>query len=217
MEGAESEPVPSRRLGPIDWEVVARRGELAGELRANLLRIIGVAVFYGVELLNFHGLSLGPLEFPRVAGVDARFHLAITALCATWVLGSAGVIVALRSRIFPPALKYVTTGADALLMTGILLVADGPRSPLVVALPLLVALAGLRLRLRLVHFATLASTGAYLVLLGNAAWYRTTLRVPRYQQALVLLAIVFTGVALDQIVRRSRKVAEELLERTRPS
>jgi hypothetical protein len=213
MSAPEAPRLPGE-LRPVDWDVVARRQELEGEQRANLLRIVGVAAFYGIELLNFHGLSLGPLQFPRIEGVDQRFHLAISALCGAWIMTAAGVLLALRVRVFPPALKYLTTAIDVLMMTCVLLVADGPRSALVVAFPLLVALAGLRLRLRLIHFATAAAMVGYLVLVGNAHWFRVAMKVPRYHEVVLLLTIFLTGLVLDQVVRRVRAVASELVERS---
>jgi hypothetical protein len=58
------------------WFIVGRWEEYEGEGRANLLRAVGLAAFYTVELLNYHGLSLGFLQMPKV--VDRPFHLAMT-------------------------------------------------------------------------------------------------------------------------------------------
>ena len=60
---------------------------------------------------------------------------------------------------------------DLVLLTAILMVADGPRSPLVVGYPLVIVLATLRLNLPLVRFATLGAAAGYLILLGYARWY----------------------------------------------
>ena len=66
------------------WFIVGRWQEYEGEARANLLRIIGIAAFYFVELANYHGLRLGFFEMPRV--VEKQFHQSVTALAVAWTL-----------------------------------------------------------------------------------------------------------------------------------
>src|SRR4051794_38604343 len=131
--------------GPIDrtWHVVGRWQEYEGEGRTNLIRSAGIAGFYIIELLNYHGLRLGVFEVPRIR--DRDFHLAVTALAVAWTMVALGVLLCLRRQVFPAALKYVSTACDLVLLTAVLMVANGPRSPLVVAYFLILALATLRL------------------------------------------------------------------------
>ena len=114
------------------WFIVGRWQEFEGEARANLLRIVGIGVFYLVELINYHGLNLGFFEMPKVEQIGPSFHQAVTALAVAWTMVALGVLLCLSQRIFPAALKFVSTGCDVVLLTGILVVADGPRSPLLV-------------------------------------------------------------------------------------
>jgi hypothetical protein len=103
------------------------------------------------------------------------------------------------------------------LLTLVLVVANGPRSPLVVAYFVVVALAALRFSLPLVRFATLGSMSGYLVLLGYARWFtERDLRVPRYQELIVLLALGLTGLTLGQVARRARSLAGEYAARLAP-
>lgn len=194
------------------WYIVGRWQEFEGEAKANLLRIIAIGAFYGIELLNYYGLRLGWLELPSVEGVDRRFHIAVTAVAAAWVLTGLGVLFCLRGQIFPGGLKYFSTAIDIICLTTILMLADGPRSPLVVGYFLIVALSGLRFSLPLVWYATGGSMLAYLFLLGYAKWLaapQRDLRVERYQQLIVLLAIGLSGIVLGQTVRRVRQIAED--------
>src|SRR5262249_16238973 len=142
------------------WFIVGRWQEFEGEGRANLLRILGIGAFYAVELINYHGLHLGFLEMPAI--VDRPFHLAVTALAVAWVMVSLGVFLCLQQRFFPSSLKFISTGCDILLLTSVLTVADGPRSPLVVGYFPLLALAALRFSLPLVWFTTVGSMAGYL-------------------------------------------------------
>jgi len=211
-----SEPVVTER----QWFIVGRWEEYEGEGRANLLRIIGIGAFYTIELLNYYGFRLGPIELPAV--VDEQFHQTVTALAVAWTMVALGTLLCLRRQIFPPALKYVTTGADILLLTGILMVADGPRSPLVIGYFLVIALAALRFQLRLVWFGTLGAVVGYLVLLGYAKWFAgreesifgpRDLAVPRYHQLIFLVGLAMCGIVLGQVIRRVKGMAAEFAER----
>jgi len=179
------------------WFIVGRWQEYEGEGRANLLRIVGIGVFYGVELVNYW------------AGVvDRPFHQAITALALTWAMVGLGVLFCLTQHVFPASLKFLSTAADVVLLTAILMLADGPESALVVAYFLLIVLVTMRFSLRLIWFASIGSILGYLFLSGYARWFtERDIRVARYQQAIVVLALALTGVVLGQVIRRVRKIA----------
>ncbi len=200
------------------WLLVGRVQEYEGERRANFLRIVGVAGFYAIELMNRYGLDLGFIEVPALADVDSRFHRAVTSLAVMWVALALGVELCLRNRIFPPALVFLSTAGDLFLLTAILCVADGPRSPLVVGYFLVLAATGLRLNLMLVRCATIGTLVAYLILSGYARWFTDReLRVPRYEQLMMLLALGLTGLIVGQVVRNARRMAEHYAERSRES
>lgn len=203
---AESAGQPDRHARP--WLIVSRVQEFDGERRANFLRMVGVACFYTVELMNRYGFDLGFIEIPALADVDRPFHVAVTSLCVMWVALALGVELCLRNRIFPPALAYLSTAGDLFLLTAILCIADGPRSPLVVGYFLILAATGLRLNLTLVRCATLGTVVAYLILSGFARWFTDRdIRVPRYEQLMMLLALGLTGIIIGQIVRNARRMA----------
>jgi len=194
------------------WFIVGSWEEYEGERRANLLRIIAIGAFYLIELINYYGLNLGFLEMPAV--VQKSFHLEITLLALCWSLVGLGVLLCLRQRFFPASLKFISTGLDLILLTATLMVADGPRSPLVVGFFLVIALAALRLNLPLIWFATAGAAGGYLFALGYARWFvDRDIRVPRYHQVIFLLAVVLTGVIVGQVIRRVRCLAEDYARR----
>lgn len=198
------------------WYIVGRWQEYEGEARANVLRIIGIAVFYIVELVNYHGLRLGFIEMPKV--VDQSFHQAVTALAVAWTMVALGILFCLRQRVFPASLKFISTGGDILLLTGILVVANGPRSPLVVGYFLVIILSTLRFNLPLIRFATVGSMAGYLLVLGYARWFAVRdVRVPRYHQIIFLLGLALTGIVLGQVIRRVRGLAREYAARTQSS
>jgi hypothetical protein len=198
---ADLETRPS--LDDRQWFIVGRWQEYEGESRANLLRIAGVGLFYSIELANYW-----------TGVVDRPFHQAVTALALTWAMVGLGVLYCLTQRVFPASLKFLSTAADLVLLTTILMLADGPKSPLVVAYFLLIVLATLRFSLRLIWFTSIGSISGYIFVLGYARWFtERDIRVARYQQAIVLLALALTGIVLGQVIRRVRAMALEYAAR----
>ena len=169
---------PTPESSDLSWHIVGRGREYEGEGRANLLRVSAIAAFYIVELMNYRGLHIGGFEMPRV--VNRQFHLAITSVAVAWTMLGLAVHLCLSRRIFPSYLKFVSTGGDLLLMTCVLMVASGPRSPLIVGYFLILALAALRFNVGLIQFATAgASDPAIFVVLGHAKWFAPEQMVPR--------------------------------------
>jgi hypothetical protein len=126
-----------------------------------------------------------------------------------------GVLLWLRLHILPEALKYVATGLDVVFLTLLLMVADGPKSPLVVGYFLIPALASLRFQLRLVWFATIAAMLGYVWLLGWAIWIESvrSVRVPRYHELIFLTALALSGIIQGQVIRRVKAMAAEYAQR----
>ena len=182
------------------WFIVGRWQEYEGESRANLFRIAGIGLFYGVELANYWAGDVG-----------RPFHQAVTALALAWAFVALGVLICLTQHVFPASLKFLSTAADLVLLTIILMLADGPKSPLVVAYFLLIVLALLRFSLPLVWFSCGGSILCYMFLLGYAKWFAAgrDIHVPRYQQEIFVLALALTGIILGQVVRRVRRMALE--------
>ena len=173
--------------------------------------MFAIAGFYAIHLLNRYGVHVGALEMPPLEdGIDEKLHAQVTALAVVWLVVALAVRVCLQSRMFPPLLKYASTAIDLFLLTSILCILDGPRSPLVVAYFPVLAAAALRFHSRLVAFATCGCMLGYLILNGYARWFsERDLQVPRYSQLIVLLAILLTGVLLGQLTSRSRRVAKD--------
>ena len=198
------------------WFVVGRWQEYAGEARANLIRVVAVGAFYILELINFYAIGQQSPEY-------VAFHRTATALAVAWTLLSLGVLLCLRRQIFPPALKYISTSADIVLLTCLALAVrgetGGPASPLVFIYFLIIALAGLRFSLPLVWLATLGSMLAYLALVAavdrrdHGQWFDNDHAVPPIEQLMVLLSLALVGVIVGQIVWRVRVMAEEFNQR----
>jgi hypothetical protein len=192
------------------WFIVGRWQQYEGESRANLLRIVAVGAFYAIQLIQYHFL-----EAPSAAA--DKFHSAATLLSVAWILLSVAVMLCLRRRIFPAALKYASTLCDLVLLTALVATFTEAKanSPLVLAYFLIIALAGLRFSLPLVWTATLGAMLGYLYLVGQTddAWFDSNHAVPVVQQLVTLLSLGLTGILLGQILRRVRSLAEDYAER----
>ncbi len=212
-----SSAVPPGANGPPgasddrQWYIVGRWLEFEGESRANVLRLIFIAAFYLIELINYYGLNLGFIEMPQV--VDPGFHRTVTALAVGWTVVSLIVLYCMSHHFFPASLKFISTLLDVIFLTLVLAAASGPSSPLIVGFFLLIALSALRFNLPLVWFATLGCMTGYLFLLGYAKWYATQFRVPRYHQLIVLLALGMLGIVVGQVIRQVRRIATDFAER----
>jgi hypothetical protein len=140
-------------------------------------------------------------------------------LTLAWAMLCLSVLLCRKQKIFPSWLKYISTGGDLVLLTAILTLADGPKSPLVIAYFLVIAAAALRFSLPLVWFATGGAIAGYLFLLGFArwgsipGWDKPDMTLPRYHQVIFVLALTLTGVVLGQLIRRVRNLANDFAQR----
>lgn len=195
------------------WYIVGRWQEYEGESRANLLRIVAIGAFYLVQLVHYYGFS------PR-GEAETLFHQRATALAVAWTLVALAVLLCLRQRIFPAALKYCSTACDLALLTALASLAAGPHSPLVLAYFLVIVLAALRFSVGLVWFAALGSMAGYWLLVGiedakSSRWFDAQHAVPPIEQLLTLVSLGLAGIVCGQVVRRVRGMAREYAERVR--
>ncbi|MEQ8787984.1 MAG: hypothetical protein RIC55_16880 [Pirellulaceae bacterium] len=193
------------------WFIVGRWQEYEGESRANLLRIVALGVFYAIQLIQYYGFS-------AQTEADQKFHTGVTTLAIAWTLLAVAVMLCLKRRIFPAALKYVSTLVDVCLLTAAATLADSPATvPFIMAYFLIIAMAGLRFSIPLVWFAAGMSMLAYVYLVGatDDSWFDANHAVPVSQQLVVLASLGLTGILLGQILRRVRTLAEDFARRLR--
>lgn len=192
------------------WADAQRLEGWAGETRVNLIRAAAVVAFYGHHLVNVYLIQ----DDPAVRG---RFHGAVTGVVLVWAFVILLLHICLMRRYVPPGLKYLSTGADLVLLTVMLMLSGvGPRSPLMLLYFLVIASAPLRLSLRLVYVATLGSMAAavilggyqYFFLIGPDKYYDSGDRVPHAMQIIYLLALGGAGILAGQMVRQVRRLVE---------
>lgn len=190
------------------WFIVHRWQEYDAEIRAAYVRILAVTGFYAVQLYDFAVRKSTTVEF----------HRTMTVVAVAWILISLLALISLRSQYLPSWLKYATTMADVVLLTFTLLLATGPQSPLIAGYFIILILAAMRFSLPLIRAATVACLISYVCVLGacHPNWFGTDARnfvVPRREELIVGLAIAFAGIALGQIARRVRGLADHYARR----
>ena len=192
------------------WHDARRPEAWAGELRVNLIRLLAIVLFYGRHLVEF---ALAPTDAP----VRGAYHARVTVLVLLWSAAAVVLHVVLARRRNPKGLAYFSVLLDVLMVTALLAVAGGPRTPLVMLYFLVVATSPMRLSLRVVYAATGGAMLGYFFLVGYYAYHvigidryyaTSTLRIPRSEQAIVALALLVAGLFAGQTVRQARRLVE---------
>jgi len=190
------------------WRDATRPEAWAGELRVNLIRLLAIVLFYGRHLVEW-------FLAPKDAAVRGHYHIAVTVVVIAWAFEAVVLHGWLSRRRYDDWIKYFAVLWDALMMTLLCAIAGGPRTPLIALFFALIASAPLRLSIRLVYATTAAAMLGYLFLLGYYVWYvigfhryyaTPELRIPRSQEAIVLLALLLCGLFAGQVVRQVRRV-----------
>jgi hypothetical protein len=164
-------------------------------------------LFYGRHLVQYF---LSAPENP----IRGPYHLQVTWLCLAW--GGSAIImhVALTRRLATRHTGYAVVAWDAILIT-LLCALSGEQTPRFVLFFVLIATAPLRLSIPLVWTTTACAVAGYLVQLGYYAWFvigyeryyqHAELRVPRSHEAIVVLALLVSGLLAGQMVRQARRL-----------
>lgn len=184
----------------------------AADVRGNVIRMIAIAGFYGIHLLNVYLPGLESSSMRSAAGladsqVSATVHLAVSVLVFAWLMQAMGVHLSSMTKPLSQQLAFAVIVGDAFWLTAALCFSTGPGGPLVAGYFLIIGLAALRLDLWLIRWATVASTFGYLFVLGAARWPVGLLKeiqvaaVPRYHQIMIIVALILMGVVVGQVVR----------------
>lgn len=202
------------------WDVARRWQQYRAEVRGNLLRIVAIAGFFLIHRL--HHLSAeqaagfwSMLQLGDGAVLSPELNLAITGIVLAWTMWGVCVLSLLQVHIFPRWLPLASLMVDTGLLTSLLVLTSGARSPLLAGYFLIVILAGQRLDLRWVRLATVACLIGYLVVLGCTRWPQGILlehplpTVPRFQQMMTMLALAVAGILVGQQVRLTRSLVDD--------
>lgn len=186
------------------WYIASRWQELDGEMRTALLRGILVIAFYSVQLINY-------VMTESIQEAGRTYHRQITMAALAWLCLSLAIFITLKGSFFPSYLKYVSTTIDLAIIGVLAYLGKGAASPLVFTLFIVIVLSALRFSLGLVWYSTLVAMSVYMLLVGASddTWFDSVHETPVLTQAILLLSLGSCGVICGQIIRSTRRMAEE--------
>jgi serine/threonine-protein kinase len=181
-------------LGQRLWSWARRKPALAS-------RLATLGAFYLVDLFNY-----------TVAGViGPDFHWKMTVLIGLWILTAIVFQQFLKSPRWSIPARFVWGILDSLLLLGVLLVADGAASSLLVGYPLLIVASGLWFRVRYVWFITGLSLASYGLLIADFYLRRPELQQNCYpgfdRHVVFVLALVAITTVISYLVARVRALS----------
>ena len=189
------------------------------EQRVNLIRMLAIAGFYLVHFLHVYSPGWGSdiagmIGFATNHSVDPNVHIAVSIIAFGWLMLAFAVQFIAQQQQSTYWLALFSTMGDLVFLTSILALSTGPKGPMVAGYFLIIMLSGVRFDLRLIRVVTLTTIVAYVALLGVAKWpsqmsiQAGVETVPRYHQAMTLIALAFAGVIIGQIVRLAYSVLQ---------
>src|SRR5947208_4594601 len=150
-------------MNALSWTDAQRLEGWAGEIRVNLIRLVALIAFCGNHLVNVF------LWHDEAAA--GRYHVAATALALLWGVEVTALYFCLSRRWVPPALKYVATATDLVLVTALLVLGGDSKSTLSALYFAVIAASALRLSLPLVYAATLGAMAGELFFFGYVKYW----------------------------------------------
>lgn len=169
-----------------------RRETWAGDVKANFIRVVALIIFAVNEILNYHVFHV----------VDKKFHTGSMAVVLLWLLASVVFHALLRRHSLPRITPYLIPSVDILLLTWLLFLADGTRSPLVSVYFLIIALAGLRFNPLVILYTAGATVIGYLGVVQFTKVQKPEFLVPVYHVVIVSLALLLMGVIVSHLLAR---------------
>lgn len=176
------------------WWVFQRVQEVRSAWSINLIRTVGVLVYYGIHLASY-------LSLEQATPAQQNFHFYASLIFAGWLLLCGATFFSYATRYLPSYAKYVSTISDIGFLTAASAIGLKTGSSLVVVYPLIIATAAVRFNLKLVVSATAFSLMGYLILVGlaDSKWFDENHETPLPQVFMMLTAILLSGAIAAQI------------------
>ena len=177
-----------------------RRETWAGDVKANFIRMVALVIFTINEIFNYYLLH----------AVDKRFHIGSLIIISLWVIASINFHILLRRHWLPRATPYLMPSVDIFLVTWLILLGDGPKSPLVGIYFLIIALAALRLYPAAVLYTSCASAIGYLATWIFVKHQKPIFAVPHFHVVITILCLLFMGIILAHGLTRVYVLLSEM-------
>ena len=139
--------------------------------------------------------------------ISEEFYKEMMMFIVAWAIGATAMHLLLEWTGQWSLMRYVWPTMDVALLTAILLIANGPKSPLVPAYLLILMSTGFRWRPWLTVYVTALCVGGFLLLVAEAHARRPHLR-PALDEVLVpIIMMIVVGVISASLVKKMRGLA----------
>lgn len=146
-------------------------------------------------------LLIAQVRYQLAHSVTLAVHLQVMSVLALWCVVSFICQQLLARDRWTEFARWAWAGLDVLFMALLLHLLEAWFSPLVVGFPVLITMAGLWLRARLVWFVTTLATLAYVALIADGARHGETLPSPHWHLVFACLLVVLGAVVAFQAQR----------------
>jgi serine/threonine-protein kinase len=182
------EPIRARPPGPLGR--LDRWARLRPALASTLLALTIFYLFHLVLLIR------------GSEGEGGFFHWFVTALIATWAMGAAAFqrwMARARHKTRP---TYCWAAFDVIMLTLYFWQGDGPRSAVLIAYPLLIAVTALRFRIGVLWLVTWLCVASYIGLVIEAHLRRPQFAVRFKDWAIFTLGLLILAFVQRLLLRR---------------
>ncbi len=183
--------------------VAAARGGALKHAYRWLFRRPALAMTYAALALFFANQTL----LYAFETIDEAFYRRMTVFIVAWALGATAMHMLLEWAGRRSLMRYLWATMDVALLTVILLIANGPKSPLVPIYLLILVSTGFRWRPWLTVYVTALCIGAFLLLVAEARARRPHLS-PALDEVLVpVVTMIVVGMISAALIKRMRGLA----------
>lgn len=177
--------------------------EKSGEQKVNILRLAALAVFLADELFNYYVLGV----------VEARLHYPGLKVIVCWALFAAAAWYWINRRDnYSRWMKYVSSGADALFLTWVIIVLEGNSGPLLSLYYILIVNSALRYSRRSILAASAFCAAGYAVVWRFSFGNPNIPPVSLYVAVIHMIAMILMGVFVSYVVKRMRGLVQEFAD-----
>jgi hypothetical protein len=163
-----------------------------GDVKANYMRFACLAIFTINEFLNYYVFHV----------VDKKFHIGSLLIVVIWLVATVDFHIVLKNHWIPQFSPYLIPSIDLFLLTWLLFLADGTRSPLVVLYFPVIALAAIRLNPSVVLYTAGAASFGYLSVWDFTKHQKPEFLVPCFHVVIFILGLWSTGIILSHLLGR---------------
>ena len=170
--------------------------EVSSSHLINRLRLGGVVLFFFVHCLNYYHFGY----------TTSDVHKAMLSITALWFVFCGAIFLAHKFMVSRWWIKFLGSFIDVFLLSMILWVGDGPKSPLVSLYLILLILSGLHFSFSLLKCTIVFVIFAYLSTTYQASRYRPEYAIEHSQILIFLATICLCAAIIFQLVGLFRRL-----------